>query len=145
MEESKLNGVIISSLQKIKEMIDANTVLGNPVSVKDVTIIPVSKVSVGYASGGVDFFGKNVKGVNDANFGGGGGTGVSILPLGFLVIKDDGYTEYLPVSKSSSTNGPAAAPEKIDKVISFIERSPDYLEKILNLLKKEEKESNKES
>ncbi|MGM9680532.1 MAG: spore germination protein GerW family protein [Eubacteriales bacterium] len=137
MEESKLTGVINTSLSNIKEIIDVNTVVGQPVATTGGTvIIPVSKVAMGYASGGVDFFGKNVTPTQkSANFGGGGGTGVTLTPVGFLITKADGSVEYLPVSAPGVSNG-APAPDKIDKIVDFAERSPEIVEKILKLIKK---------
>lgn len=137
MEESKLTGVINTSLSNIKEIIDVNTVVGQPVATTGGTvIIPVSKVAMGYASGGVDFFGKNVTpNQKSANFGGGGGTGVTLTPVGFLITKADGSVEYLPVSAPGVSNG-APAPDKIDKIVDFAERSPEIVEKILKLIKK---------
>ncbi len=137
MEDSRLTGVINTSLSNIKEIIDVNTVVGQPVPTTGGTvIIPVSKVAMGFASGGVDFFGKNVQPAQkNANFGGGGGTGVTLTPVGFLITKADGSVEYLPVTAPGGSNG-APAPDKIDKVVDFVERSPEIVEKILGLVKK---------
>lgn len=137
MEDSRLTGVINTSLSNIKEIIDVNTVVGQPVPTTGGTvIIPVSKVAMGFASGGVDFFGKNVQpNQKSANFGGGGGTGVTLTPVGFLITKADGSVEYLPVTAPGGSNG-APAPDKIDKVVDFVERSPEIVEKILGLVKK---------
>ena len=98
MAESKLKEIIQTSLASIREVIDANTIIGEPIEIGNgsgTVIIPVSKVSMGYASGGVDYFGKNVSPAeNMSNFGGGGGTGVSVSPVGFLVVKEDGRDVY---------------------------------------------------
>lgn len=142
MNESKLNKIIDTSLGNIKQIIDVNTVVGEPIATAGGTvIIPVSKVSLGYASGGVDYFGKNVKpGESQSSFGGGGGTGVTLNPVGFLVTKGDGSVEYLPVTvPGGAPAGVAPAPDKVDTVISFIERSPEILEKIKALLPQKKK------
>jgi sporulation protein YtfJ len=148
MEESKLNGVINTSLSSIKGLVDANTVVGQPFEAAGGTvIIPVSKMSVGYASGGVDFFGKNNSPVSkNANFGGGGGTGVTLTPVGFLVTKKDGSVQFLPVTAPDAANGgsSAPAPDKIDKLVDVVERSPEIVEKILSMLKKKKKKSGDE-
>ena len=152
MNESKLNKIIDTSLGNIKQIIDVNTVVGEPISTAGGTvIIPVSKVSLGYASGGVDYFGKNVKpGESQSSFGGGGGTGVTLNPVGFLVTKGDGTVEYLPVTVPGSATagasaGVAPAPDKLDTLISFIERSPELLGKIKTLIpKKKKKEASAE-
>lgn len=143
MEESKLNGIINSSLSSIKGLVDANTVVGTPFEAAGGTvIIPISKMSVGYASGGIDFFGKNSpQSSKNANFGGGGGTGVSLTPVGFLITKPDGNVSYLPVVSPDAANGGSSAPtpDKIDKVVDIVERSPEIVEKLLSLFKKTSK------
>lgn len=149
MNESKLNKIIDTSLGNIKQIIDVNTVVGEPITTAGGTvIIPVSKVSLGYASGGVDYFGKNMKpGEAQSSFGGGGGTGVTLNPVGFLVTKADGSVEYLPVTvPGGPAGGVAPAPDKVDTVISFIERSPEIIEKIKALIpqKKKAEDANEE-
>ena len=142
MNESKLNKIIDTSLGNIKQIIDVNTVVGEPITTAGGTvIIPVSKVSLGYASGGVDYYGKNMKPEQaQASFGGGGGTGVTLNPVGFLVTKADGSVEYLPVTiPGGPAGGVAPAPDKVDTVISFIERSPEIIEKIKALIPQKKK------
>jgi sporulation protein YtfJ len=150
MNESKLNKIIDTSLGNIKQIIDVNTVVGEPITTAGGTvIIPVSKVSLGYASGGVDYYGKNMKPEQaQASFGGGGGTGVTLNPVGFLVTKADGSVEYLPVTvPGGPAGGVAPAPDKVDTIISFIERSPEIIEKIKALIpqKKNAEEAASES
>ena len=90
MAENKLNEIIQTSLEKIKELSETGTIIGDPINtVGGTVIIPVSKISLGFASGGVDI-GKHLKGgenskQSDASFGGGGGTGLTITPVGFLL------------------------------------------------------------
>lgn len=148
MTESKLNSVINTSLGNIKQIIDVNTVVGEPIETAGGTvIIPVSKVSLGFASGGVDYFGKNVQPSDKtASFGGGGGTGITLTPVGFLVTKADGSVEYMPVTTASgAAGGVAPAPDKVDTIISFIERSPELIEKIKALIPKKKEESGEAS
>lgn len=144
MSESKLNKIIDTSLGNIKQIIDVNTVVGEPISTAGGTvIIPVSKVSLGYASGGVDYYGKNKPATGDAaSFGGGGGTGVTLNPVGFLVTKADGSTEFLPVTTTPPTVAPA--PDKVDTLISFIERSPELLAKIKAMIPQKKKKEDAE-
>ena len=100
--ENKLQEIIQSSLENIRSMIDANTVIGNPISTPSGTvIIPVSKISMGFASGGMDFNGKNEEAMRARlqNFGGGGGTGLSIAPVGFLVVGADGSVDMINVGR----------------------------------------------
>ncbi|MCI8331945.1 MAG: sporulation protein YtfJ [Clostridiales bacterium] len=136
MAESKLKDIIQTSLASIREVIDANTIIGEAIEVGNGTgtvIIPVSKVSMGYASGGVDYFGKNAPpSVDLSNFGGGGGTGVSINPVGFLVVKSDGSVEMLNVNAGSSDTG--------DAIAALIEKSPEWIAKVKSFFSKEKNE-----
>ena len=140
MAESKLNEIIQTSLASIKEVIDANTIIGEPIEVGNGTgtvIIPVSKVSMGYASGGVDFYGKNTAPVeNLSNFGGGGGTGVTVNPVGFLVIKADGNVEMLNINAVSDTG---------EAIASLIEKSPELFSKIKAVFSKDKKQDKVDS
>ena len=130
--ENKLEDIIRTSLENIRSMIDANTVIGNPISTSNgVTVIPISKVSVGYASGGLDFNGKDKPATLPQNFGAGGGTGVSISPVGFLIVKNDGNIEMINVGQDTSGNDP------IEQITSLIERCPDIVRRIKNAFKKE--------
>ena len=82
MEQSRQSELIKNALESVKSMVDANTVTGNPITTESGTvIIPISKIFVGIASGGIDYFGK--KSTSEKNFGGGGGTGVTVSPIGF--------------------------------------------------------------
>lgn len=131
--ENKLEEIIRTSLENIRSMIDANTVIGNPISTSNgVTVIPISKVSVGYASGGLDFNGKDKPANLPQNFGGGGGTGVSINPVGFLVVKNDGNIEMINVGQA-----PAGANDPIEQITSLIVRCPDIVKRIKNAFKKD--------
>ncbi|HOA00633.1 spore germination protein GerW family protein, partial [Ruminococcus sp.] len=86
------------SIEKIKEMADVNAIIGEPIKLPDgTTIIPVSKVSYGFASGGSDLPSKYDKDL----FGGGAGAGVSIKPEGFLVISPDGSAKMVTMEGSS--------------------------------------------
>ena len=88
-----LNDMMRSTMEKVREMVDTNTIVGQPITTPDgVTLIPISKVSFGFGSGGGDY-GKAPK----DNFGGGSAAGVKIDPVAFLVIKD-GSTRVLPVA-----------------------------------------------
>ena len=148
MKESRLNGIRDTSLGNIKEIIDVNTVVGAPVETTGGTvIIPVSKVSLGYVSGGVDYLGKNTPPEKETGFGGGGGTGITLTPVGFLVTKANGNVEYLPVIPGENA---IPSTDKIDTVISLIEKSPEIINKIRALIgniktKKEEQKQDSET
>ncbi len=151
MADNKISGIIETSLENIRNVVDANTIIGDPINTPNgTTIIPVSKVMVGFASGGVDYLGKNTKKAAEntavkadnlpKNFGGGGGTGVTVQPVGFLVISPDGNVQMLNVG---TTN--AGSNDKIDQVANLIERSPDLIAKIKALFKKDKKDDKAES
>lgn len=117
-----INEVLQTTMNKIREMVDANTVVGQPIATQDgVTLIPVSKLSFGFATGGSDF-GKtqNVS----KNFGGGAGAGVNVIPVAFLIVKD-GNVRLLPVAppaKDSTSRAIELIPEMFDKVTDYIDR-----------------------
>ena len=110
-------------LQRIREMIDANTVVGHPITTPDgTTIIPVSKVSIGFGGGGSDFVSKNLNKMENP-FGGGAGGGVKVSPVGFLVVTN-GTVRMIPVAAAASTTADRLVemiPDTLDKVSAFIE------------------------
>ena len=109
-----------SVLHKIRDMIDANTVVGTPVTTPDgTTIIPVSKISIGFGGGGSDF--ATSKG--NSPFGGGAGGGVKVSPVGFLIVSN-GNVRMLPVAQAASTTADRLVemiPDTLDKVSAFID------------------------
>ena len=125
-KKSPLNDLLRSTMEKVREMADTNTIVGQPIQTADgVTLIPMSKVSVGFGGGGGDY-GKT----QPQNFGGGAGAGVKIDPVAFLVIKD-GITRVLPV-----------AVPPVSTVDRIVEMAPDLLDKVEKYFdKKEEKET----
>lgn len=117
---SNVEGLMGVSVEKIREMVDANTVIGTPMTLADgTTIIPVSKISYGFASGGSDLPSKTR---NDM-FGGGAGAGINIMPVAFLTIKG-GDINILPV---------VSQPDTLDRLVSLI---PEAVGKIADLIKK---------
>ncbi|MCR4796437.1 MAG: sporulation protein YtfJ [Ruminococcus sp.] len=109
------------SIEKIKEMADVNAIIGEPIKLPDgTTIIPVSKVSYGFASGGSDLPSKYDKDL----FGGGAGAGVSIKPEGFLVISPDGAAKMVNMEGSNDpiSNAIEKAPMVIEKISGFINK-----------------------
>ena len=134
MAENKIPEIIRSSMENIRSMVDANTVVGEPINTTAGTvIIPISKISVGIASGGVDYNPKKDAQPRPQNFGGGGGTGLSVSPIGFLVVDKYGAVEFI----STSTKG---KPDPLDQIADFVERTPDIIAKIKDLFSKENKE-----
>ncbi len=112
-----------STLAKIREMVDVNSVIGNPITTPDgVTIIPVSKVSVGFGGGGSDFVSKNAN-RQENPFGGGAGGGVKITPMAFLVVKE-GSVRMIPVATPANTTADRLVemvPDTLDKLCAFID------------------------
>ena len=124
--ENKLQEIIAASLENIRSMVDANTVIGDPINTpQGTTIIPVSKISLGFASGGLDYAGKSEEAVRARlqNFGGGGGTGLSVVPVGFLVVSPDGAVDMINVGMEYKS-GP------IEQVADVVERAPEIIAKI---------------
>ena len=114
MSEHAIEGLMDVTLEKIKSMVDSNTIIGNPINMPDGTLIlPVSKVSFGFASGGSDFPSKTSKQL----FGGGGGAGVSISPIAFLVVRGNSVRMLQLADTSNSVDRAIGMmPEMVDKV-----------------------------
>lgn len=126
MKEHPVNDMMGSTIEKIKTMIDVNTVVGQPIVTGEVTIIPVSRVSFGFASGGSDFTSKHQKPGGDNAFGGGSGAGVHLDPIAFLIVRGDNV-RLLPVFPSSGPIDRAIdmVPEVVDKVTAFVEKQQE--------------------
>ncbi len=125
MSNKNVEGLMGVSVDKIRGMVDADTVVGTPINLADgTTLIPVSKISYGFASGGSDLPSKS----NAELFGGGAGAGINITPVAFISIKD-GSINILPI-----TDKPAAA----DRVVSMV---PEMVDKLFNKKKKDEPSS----
>lgn len=134
MNDNKMAEMIRASIEGIKSSFDANTVTGTPINTANGTvIIPISKLSVGFVSGGIDYLGKNAAKEHPSNnFGGGGGTGASVTPIAFLVVKADGSVQMLSVDEKPE---PADA---VAQIIGAIERSPELIERFKDIFKKKE-------
>ena len=119
--EQGVQGLLGVSMEKIREMVDVNTVIGDPISLPDGTVlIPVSKVSYGFAAGGSDLPSKT----QTALFGGGSGAGIHITPIAFLVVANGDVRMMPMVSK----------PDSNDKLVSMV---PDLVDKVTGLFKKD--------
>lgn len=131
MSEHPIEGLMDVTMQKIKEMVDVNTIVGDPITTPDGTvIIPVSKVSYGFASGGSDIPSKNAP--NKEIFGGGSGAGVSINPIAFLAVYN-GKVELLNIESYDGT---------ADRVVGLV---PEIIDKVSALFKKDAKEKKEEA
>lgn len=130
MEKHPIESLMNTAMSNLKEMIDVNTVVGQPIDAGNgTTIVPVSKVCFGFAAGGCEFNSGTLDQYSKAGvdedisyklpFGGGSGAGVNLMPMGFLVVSPDGI-KMLPVNHCSA----------IDKLLDYV---PDLLEKIENI------------
>lgn len=141
MSEHPIEGLMTTAMNSIQDMIDVNTIIGEPIETSNnVVVIPISKVSFGFAAGGSEFRGETIDEYSRKDkeeeiqyrlpFGGGSGAGVSINPIAFLVIQPEGV-KLLPVNYASA----------VDKLIDYV---PDVMEKvntIINKMMKEPKEN----
>lgn len=117
-----INGLMDTTMKKIKEMIDVNTIIGDPITTPDgTTIIPVSKVSYGFASGGSDL---PTKKDNKDCFGGGSGAGVTINPVAFLYVSK-GNVKLIPIEKYDGA---------VDRIVGMV---PEVLDKVTDIFKKD--------
>ena len=118
-----LPNMLDNTIAKIREMVDVNSVVGDPITTADgVTIIPISKVSGGLAGGGSDFVSRHVN-HHENPFGGGVGAGVNVTPVAFLIIKE-GNVRMLPVAAPANTTADRLVemvPDTLDKIAAFID------------------------
>ena len=129
-KKAPLNDLMNTTMEKVREMADTNTIVGQPIITPDgVTLIPISKISVGFGSGGGSY-GKNP---NQDRFGGGSGAGVKIDPVAFLVVKD-GTTRVLPVAVPPAST--------MDRIVDMI---PDLLDKVEKFNEKKEAKKQEEA
>lgn len=112
MSDNKIQAILDTTMDKLKAMVNADVITGEPIFVNDLTLIPVSKVAYGIATGGSDFATKSQSGL----FGGGSGAGVTVSPIAFMVVKGDDV-KMIPVYNELTTIEKAInmAPEIIDK------------------------------
>ncbi len=122
MSENNIKTVMDTTMEKLRTMVDADTIIGTPVVVGNITLVPVSRVSFGLATGGSDFPSKN----NQELFGGGGGAGVTVNPVAFICINGDNV-HMMPVYSDMNTIDKAInmAPELIDKVKSLFDKKTE--------------------
>ena len=122
-KKTQLNDLMRSAMEKVREMADTNAIVGQPITTPDgVTLIPISKVSMGFGCGGGDYGKAHPRG-----FGGGSGAGVNIAPVAFLVIKD-GITRVLPVAVppvSTVDRVVEMVPDVLDRVEKFFDKKED--------------------
>ena len=121
MKEQSAAGILETTIEKVKNLVNVSTIIGDPITVDGgITIIPVSKVTYGFASGGSDFPTKTSKEL----FGGGGGAAVTLTPVAFLIINNGS------VSVKYITEGPDAS---VERVVGMI---PDLIDKLSEVVDK---------
>lgn len=120
MKEQSAAGILGTSIEKIKDLVDVSTIIGDPIKISDtLQVIPVSKVTYGFASGGTDFPSKS----NAELFGGGGGAGITISPVAFLVINNGSVTiRYINAAEGSVERAIGMVPDLVDKATEVINK-----------------------
>lgn len=121
--EKSANGILRTTIEKVRDLVDVSTIIGEPINLPDgLTIVPVSKVTYGFASGGSDFPSKN----NVELFGGAGGAGITINPVAFLVVKDGDVTiKHITANDNAVERAVTMVPEMFDKVTSFVSKNKE--------------------
>ncbi len=122
MKETPVNKIMENTLEKMREMVDVSTIIGEPMVTGETTLIPVSKVSYGFTSGGTDLPSKS----NAELFGGGGGGGITISPVAFIVIQND-KVRLMQINNytSSADRAISMIPELVDQVSQLLKAKND--------------------
>jgi sporulation protein YtfJ len=133
MKEQSASGILGTSIEKIKDLVDVSTIIGEPIKISEtIQIIPVSKVTYGFASGGTDFPSKN----NQELFGGGGGAGITISPVAFLVVNNGNVSvKYINAAEGSVERVIGMVPDIVDKatdVISQLKNKDNTVDNAIN-------------
>ncbi|MBO4422764.1 MAG: hypothetical protein J5879_04960 [Clostridia bacterium] len=141
MAENSINDALKTALNNLSDIASTETIIGEPLVTSNGTmIIPVTKVSVGFATGGADFIGKHSKETNVANsFSGAGGGGITVSPVAFLVISPDGDSKILNVNNPMDSNADLGS-----SVVSLLNKTPVIVDKIKTIFKKNKEETAKE-
>lgn len=133
MADTNLAKLTETVLESVKKLTDVNTIIGEPMSVSGgTTIIPVSKISMGFTSGGIDYVSKKAP-EKSPNFGGGTGTGFTILPIAFLVVEQSGEVRLINVENPTGTGGS----DMLGTISALVDKTPMLIEKIVKIFKKD--------
>ena len=133
--KNKISEVISSALDGLKNIVDADSVIGTPIETPSGTvIIPISKVSVGFVGGGNDYPGKNAQASGKNNFGGASGSGVTVKPVGFIVVNASGAVSVLNIDQPGGTNDLGSS------IQTIIDKAPEVIEKIKAAIGKKKKD-----
>ncbi len=141
-ERQPMSEVIKETIDKVKDLADTKTVIGDPITlIEGVTILPVSRVSIGAGLGGGEYGTKNNKKKSDSettvtdNFGGGGGTGITVTPVAFLVVTADGEAKLLNIGENTGYLGQSIM-GAVNGVDAALAKAPDIIDKIKALFGK---------
>ncbi|MCR4614640.1 MAG: sporulation protein YtfJ [Clostridiales bacterium] len=119
MKEQSASGIMGTTIEKMRELVDVSTIIGDPIKVDGVTVIPVSKVTCGFASGGSDFPSKS----NADIFGGGGGAGMTITPIAFIVVNNGEVSiKHIATSEGSAERIMGMVPDVISQLTGIVEK-----------------------
>ncbi|MBQ7689152.1 MAG: sporulation protein YtfJ [Clostridia bacterium] len=120
MKDQSAAGILSTTIEKVRQLVDVSTIVGEPIKLsEEITVIPVSKVTYGFASGGSDFPSKG----NAELFGGGGGAGITINPVAFLVMKDGEVTlKHITANDNAAERIVNMIPDVIDKFTDVAEK-----------------------
>lgn len=139
MADNLFRETIQNAVSSLRELADCETVIGKPIEMGEMTLIPVSKVSVGFVGGGLDYHSRHTKNTPPSaatqNASCGGGTGVTVSPIGFLVTRVSGAVEFLPVSAQTPSN-------MIDSVAMLLEKTPEIARQFKAVFEKKEEKKN---
>ena len=130
-KNNPLSELIQTTIENVRAMADTNTIIGEPIQVDGITMIPVSRLSFGVAGGGTEFSTKKQTAGGNNNFGGGSGASAKLEPVAFLIVRD-GNVKLLPVAPPPATTVDRVidtVPEVVDKVTGFIERQQEKKKK----------------
>lgn len=148
MNEHPIQGLMNTAMNSIKDMVDVNTIIGEPIETSNNTIIiPISKVTFGFAAGGSEFNGETIDEYTKKDkeeeiqyrlpFGGGSGAGVKICPVAFLIIQNNNNVKLLPVDHTSAVD------KLLDYMPDLVEKTNNLINKTMNNKKEEQKNANR--
>jgi sporulation protein YtfJ len=125
MENSNLGNLMETAMQNLKKMVDSNTIVGEPIFTPDgITLVPVSRISMGYGGGGAEF-------AQNKGYGGGTGCGVKVEPIGFLIVKDGSVRMLNVIPPANNT---------FDRIIDMVPDAVDRLDQMIDKLKEKKEE-----
>lgn len=134
-KQNPLSELMRATLEQVKGMADANTIIGTPIQTEGATLIPVSRLSFGVAGGGTEFTTRKQSAGDGGSFGGGSGASAKLEPVAFLIVRGDSV-RLLPVAPPPANTVDRvieAVPEMVDKITGFIEKQQEKKEKAEDL------------